>query len=331
MLTRVEFPSVQFERRSKAVVIGSGFGGLAAAIRLGARGYAVTVIERLDAPGGRAYVHRQDGFTFDAGPTIVTAPFLFEELWDLCGRKLSDDVDLRAMAPFYRICFHDGSYFDYSGDRDAMRSEVARFSPADVSGYDRYMGESEAIYRIGFEQLGHVPFGSPLDMLRILPDLVRRRAYRSVYALVAQYISNEKLRAVFSFHPLLIGGNPFRASAIYCLIAYLEQHFGVHFAMGGTGRLVEGMVRLIEGQGEIVCYKAQVEKIVVENGVARGVVLAGGEQIDADIVVSNADSAWTYRYLVPAAARRRWSDRKIIVRAIRWTFRLVFWNAQGLS
>jgi phytoene desaturase len=312
MLTRVKSPSaVQFKRRSTAVIIGSGFGGLAAAIRLGARGYAVTVVEKLDAPGGRAYVHRQDGFTFDAGPTIVTAPFLFEELWGLCGRKFSDDVDLRPLEPFYRIRFHDGSHFDYSGDRDVMRSEVARFSPADLPGYEAYMSESEAIYRIGFEQLGHVPFGSPIDMLRIAPELVRRRAYRSVFDQVARYISNEKLRAVFSFHPLLIGGNPFRASAIYCLIAHLEQRFGVHFAMGGTGRLVAGMVRLIEGQGGRVRYRAEVERIIVNDGVAGGVALQGGEKIPADVVVSNADSAWTYRYLVPEGSRRRWTNRKL--------------------
>lgn len=312
MLTRVKSPpAVSNEQRSTAVVIGSGFGGLAAAIRLGARGYAVTILEKLDAPGGRAYVHKQDGFTFDAGPTIVTAPFLFEELWGLCGRKLADDVHLRPMEPFYRIRFHDGSHFDYSGDPNAMRSEIERISPADLPGYEAYMRESEAIYRIGFEQLGHVSFGSPLDMLRIAPDLVRRRAYRSVFDQVAKYIANEKLQAVFSFHPLLIGGNPFRVSAIYCLITHLEQRFGVHFAMGGTGRLVEGMVRLIEGQGGIVRYRAEVERILVKDGVACGVELRGGERIRADIVVSNADAAWTYRYLVPANSRRRWTNRKL--------------------
>jgi len=177
----IEAPVRSCARR--AVVIGSGFGGLAAAVRLGARGYRVTVLERLDAPGGRAYVHRQDGFTFDAGPTIVTAPFLFDELWELCGRRLADDVELRAVSPFYRIRFDDGETFEYSGDADAMRAEVQRLSPADVPGYERFMRTSEAIFKVGFEQLAHVPFSSVMDMVRTVPDLVRLRSYRTVYDL----------------------------------------------------------------------------------------------------------------------------------------------------
>jgi phytoene desaturase len=310
-------------RRPHAVVIGSGFGGLAAAIRLGARGYRVTVLEKLDTPGGRAGVHRQDGFTFDLGPTIITAPFLFEELWRLCGRDIADDVELVPTDPFYRIRFHDGAEFAYSGDRAAMRAEVARFSPADVAGYEAYMRESEAIYRVGFEQLGHVPFGSPLDMARIAGDLVRLRGYKSVYGLAARYLRDERLRTVFSFHPLLIGGSPFRATAIYCLIPFLEQRHGVHFAMGGMGRLVAGLVGLIAGQGGTVRCGESVEEILVEGGAARGVRLASGARLAADIVVSNADSAWTYRHLVPAAARRRWTDRKL-ARA-RYSMGLFVW------
>jgi phytoene desaturase len=297
--------------RPRAVVIGSGFGGLAAAIRLGSRGYRVTVVEKRDAPGGRAYVHRQDGFTFDAGPTIVTAPFLFEELWTLCGRNMADDVELKPMSPFYRIRFDDGASFDYSGDLEAMRAEVARFSPGDVDGFMRFMETSREICRIGFEQLGDVPFASPLDMVRIAPDLLRLQGYRSVHALVSQHFRDDRLRTIFSFHPLLIGGNPFRASAIYCLIAALEKRWGVHFAMGGTGALVAGLAGLIEGQGGEIRCNCEVESILVEDGAARGVRLAGGETIASDIVVSNADSAWTYRHLVPSSARRRWSDRKI--------------------
>jgi phytoene desaturase len=231
-----------------AVVIGSGFGGLAAAVRLGAKGYRVSVLEKLDAPGGRAYVYRQDGFTFDAGPTIVTAPFLFEELWTLCGRKLSDDVTLVPVSPFYRIRFHDGSCFDYSGDAAAMRAEIARLSPGDVGGYDGYMKASEEIFKVGFERLGDVPFSRWTDMARIAPEMIRLSSYRSVYGLVSKFFSDPRLRIVFSFHPLLIGGNPFTASSIYCLIAFLERRWGVHFAMGGTGRLVDGLVKLILGQ-----------------------------------------------------------------------------------
>ncbi len=294
-----------------AVVIGSGFGGLAAAIRLGARGYRVSVLERLATPGGRARVFRQDGFTFDAGPTIITAPFLLEELWQLCGKRLADDVELRPVAPFYRIRFDDGAWFDYSGDAAAMRAEVARFAPGDVAGYERFMRHSEAIFRIGFEQLGDASFDRFTAMLRILPDLLRLGGWRSVHGLVARYIKDPRLRVVFSYHPLLIGGNPFSASAIYCLIAFLERRWGVHYVIGGTGRLIAGMAALIAGQGGELRQNAEVAEIVLRDGAACGVRLASGEFVAADIVVSNADSAWTLRHLLPPAARRRWSDRKL--------------------
>lgn len=288
----------QRQGRFRAVVIGSGFGGLAAAIRLGARGYDVTVLEKLDGPGGRAYVHRQDGFTFDAGPTIVTAPFLFEELWGLCGRRLSDDVDLRPVSPFYSIRFDDGSVFNYSRDPAAMRAEVARFAPADVDGYESFMQASEAIYKIGFEKLGDEPFSSWTDMARIVPAMISLASYRTVYSLVSSHFRDPRLRVVFSFHPLLIGGNPFTTTSIYCLIACLERKWGVHFAMGGTGRLVQGLVGLIEGQGGKLRYGAEVTEIVVKDQVATGVKLASGETIAADVIVSNAD----FRLDLPASA-----------------------------
>jgi phytoene desaturase len=304
-------PRSRRPRRPRAVVIGSGFGGLAAAIRLGARGYQVTVVEKLDAPGGRAYVHRQDGFTFDAGPTIVTAPFLFEELWQLCGRRLADDVELRPISPFYRIRFDDGAVFDYSGDAGAMRAEVARFAPADVEGYEALMRASEAIFKIGFEKLGDEPFSSWTDMARIVPSMIGLESYKTVYGLVSSYIRDPRLRVVFSFHPLLIGGNPFTTTSIYCLIAFLERKWGVHFAMGGTGRLAQGLVGLIESQGGTVRCGEEVTAINLKDRAANGVRLASGETIPADIVISNADAAWTYRYLLPPKARRRWSDRRI--------------------
>jgi phytoene desaturase len=315
-----QFPSL---RQPHAVVIGSGFGGLAAAVRLGVKGYRVTVLEKLDAPGGRAYVYRQDGFTFDAGPTIVTAPFLFEELWKLCGRKMSDDVTLVPVSPFYRIRFQDGSHFDYSGDADAMRREIARFLPGDVEGYDAYMKASEEIFKVGFERLGDVPFSQWTDMAKIAPEMIRLSSYRSVFSLVSKFFRDPRLRIVFSFHPLLIGGNPFTASSIYCLIAFLERRWGVHFALGGTGRLVEGLVKLIEGQGGRLRCNQEVREIVVQNGVARGVRLLSGETIDADVVVSNADSAWTYRHLVPSSARSRWTDRRI--ERARYSMSLFVW------
>jgi phytoene desaturase len=298
-------------QRPHAIVIGSGFGGLAAAVRLGARGYRVTVLEKLDAPGGRAYVHHQDGFTFDAGPTVVTAPFMFEELWALCGKRLADDVDLRPVAPFYRIRFDDGQTLDYSGDAAAMRAEIGRLAPDDVAGYERFMKASEAIFKVGFEQLGHVPFNTWGDMLRVLPDLVKLEGYRTVYSLASKHVRDERLRMVLTFQALLVGGNPFTMTSVYCLIAFLERRWGVHFPIGGTGSLVKGLVGLIEGQGGVLRCGQGVAQITVENAAATGVRLESGETLAADVVVSNADSAFTYRHLVAPEHRKRWTDRRI--------------------
>ncbi len=301
----------RLESAPTATVIGSGLGGLAAAIRLGARGYRVRVLEKLDSLGGRARVHREQGFVFDAGPTIITAPFLLEELWSLCGRNLADDVELKLMSPFYRIQFADGEVFDYSGDLDANRKQIARYSPQDVDGYDRYMTDSEAIYRVGFEQLGHVPFDKFTDMLRIAPDMLKLKSYQSVYRMVSRYISNERLRTVLSFHPLLIGGNPFSTTSIYSLISFLEQNHGVYSAIGGTGKIVEGMAALARSQGADIRLGCEVEKIVVENGRAVGTRLKSGEFLPSDVVVSNADSAWTYSHLIDESARKHWSNRRL--------------------
>jgi phytoene desaturase len=297
--------------RPHAVIIGSGFGGLAAAIRLGARGYRVTVLEHLPEPGGRASVFRQDGFTFDAGPTIITAPFLLNELWALAGKRLQDDVTLHSLSPFYAVHFADGSSFECSADPEAMREQVRRLAPGDLEGYEKFVKLSEAIYKIGFEQLGHKAFGSFVDMLRILPDLVRLQGFRSVSSMVNRYVRNKNLRIALSFHPLLVGGNPLDTSGIYCLILYLERKFGVHFPQGGTGALVRAMVQLIQGQGNIVRTSATVTKILVEDGRATGVQLANGETIGADIVVSNACAATTYQHLLGHVDRRRWTDKKI--------------------
>ncbi len=298
-----------------ALVIGSGFGGLAAALRLSARGWRVQVLERLDAPGGRACVHRQDGFSFDAGPTIVTAPHLFEELWALCGRRLADDVELRAIDPFYRIRFHDGSHFDYSRDPQRMRAEVARFNPDDVAGFDRLMAEGEFCCQLGFDDLGAVAFDSLGDLVKATPSLVRMRAWRSLHQMVSGHLKHPLLRTVFSFHPLLIGGNPFKVSSVYALITALEKRWGVHYAMGGTGALVRGLVGLLAQQGVPIRCGATVQRITVDSSTgtprANGVMLANGEHIAADIVVSNADVAWTYRHLVEPQHRRHWTDRKI--------------------
>jgi phytoene desaturase len=314
MLTRPErrpYDAEAGDTRPHAVVIGSGFGGLAAAVRLGARGYRVSVLEKLEQAGGRASVFRQDGFTFDAGPTIITLPFLFEELWQLCGRKLSDDIDLRSLTPFYTLRFPDGTSFTASGDEDAMREEVRRIAPEDLAGYEKFFAKSEEIYRFAFEWLGQIHFSSLATMAGAVPGFVRNRADRSVHSLVSKYIKNPKLRIAFSFHPLFIGGNPFSVTSMYALVSYLERKWGVHFAMGGTGALVQGLVKLIEGQGNRVHLFSEVAEIMVEGGRATGVRLADGNVVDAELVVSNADSATTYRKLVSPEHRRRWTDRKI--------------------
>ena len=306
-----------------AIVIGSGFGGLAAAVRLGAKGYRVTVLEKLDAPGGRAYVHRRGGHVFDAGPTIITAPFLLEELWTLCGRRLSDDVTLKPLDPFYRIRFDDGSWFDYSGDPEAMRQEVARFSPQDLDGYDAFFREAEKCYRLGFERLATISFKSFSDLIAVLPDFMRMGAWKTIYSRVAGFIRDPKLRMVFSFHPLLIGGNPFSVTCAYTLINALERKHGVHWAIGGTGALITGLVGLVKGQGNEVRCKAEVKEIIVRDGRACGVRLADDRLMESDIVVSNADTAWTYRYLVPARHRRHWTDSKI--ERTRFSMSLFVW------
>jgi phytoene desaturase len=292
-------------------VIGSGFGGLAVAVRLGARGYRVTVVEKLDAPGGRAYVRNLAGHVFDSGPTVITAPFLLEELWSLCGKNLADEIDMRPVDPFYRVRFHDGAVFDYNGDPEAMRREVAKFSPGDVQGYERFVQTSEAIFRVGFERLAHVPFHRWMDMARIVPDMMRLQSYRTVYGLVSRYVQDDRLRQVLSFHPLLVGGNPFSTTSIYSLIAFLERRWGVHFPIGGTGALVHGLVRLIEGLGGTMRYSSPVAQILVRDGRAHGVRLESGEELQSDLVVSNADAAWTYRYLLPEDARRKWTNPRI--------------------
>ena len=294
-----------------ALVVGAGFGGLAAAIRLSAMGYRVQVLEKLDGPGGRAYVRRQDGFTFDGGPTIITVPFLFEELWGLCGRKLSDDIDLRLMDPFYRVRFDDGTHFDYSGDPERMRAEVARVSPDDVAGFDKFVAEADLCYQLGFEALGCKAFDSIFDLLAALPSMARMRAWRTMHGLVSSYFKHPKLRMAMSLQTLLIGGNPFSVTGVYSLINALERRYGVYSAMGGTGAIVQGMVNLLQARGVPLRCNAEVKRIMVEDGRATGVQLATGEQLSADIVVCNSDTAWTYRNLVAPEHRRHWTDQRI--------------------
>lgn len=304
-------PTPPTENAPHAIVIGAGFGGLAAAIRLGVRGYRVTVVDRLEQAGGRARVFRQDGYTFDAGPTLITAPWLFEELWQLCGKRMADYVDVRPVTPFYKIRFPDGHTFHYTGDAESMREEVRKLNPADVDGYERFVAKSRKIFDVGFDRLAHVPFGSPMDMLRVAPSMIKLESYLTVAQLVGKYVKDERLRQVLSFHPLLVGGNPYATTSIYTLIAFLERKWGVWFPMGGTGAMVQGMVDLMDDLHGELRLGAEVQEIVIENGAARGVRLADGETLRADLVVSNADSAWTYKHLVPARHRTSWTDKKI--------------------
>jgi phytoene desaturase len=306
-----------------ALVIGSGFGGLAAAIRLSCKGYQVQVLEKLDAPGGRAYVYRQDGFTFDAGPTIITAPQLLEELWTLCGKKLSDDITLKPMEPFYRLRFDDGTHFDYSGDADTMRREIARFNPDDLAGYDRFVEAADLACTLGFEELGHKAFDSFSDLLAAMPSMIKLKAWQTLYSMVASYLRDPKLRVVFSFHPLLIGGNPYSVTRVYSLINTLERRWGVHWAMGGTGALIQGLVKLLQARDVPIRYNAPVTRINVTQGRASGVTLANGEQLSADIVVCNGDAAWTYKNLIGQAHRTHWTDRRIETR--RYSMSLFVW------
>ena len=297
---------------ARAVVIGSGFGGIAAAIRLQARGYHVSLLEMRDQPGGRACVYRQDGFVFDAGPTIVTAPFLIDELFALGGRRTEDYVRLVPCHPFYRIVFHDGRTFEYTGDEAEIIEQIRRFNPGDVEGYKRFVDRSRAIFDRAFTDLADRPFSNFWDMAKIAPDLVRLRSHQSVYRLVSGFIQDPYLRQVFSFHPLLIGGNPFQSSSIYSMIHYLERRWGVHFAMGGTGAIVEGLLRLFAEMGGELHLKSRVAEIVLDSaGAAAGVRLEDGRRLPAQVVVSNGDVANTYRKLLPMARRRKWTDRRL--------------------
>ncbi|MDB5349904.1 MAG: phytoene desaturase [Planctomycetota bacterium] len=295
----------------RAVVIGSGFGGIAAAIRLRAKGYDTTILEMRDKPGGRAYVYEDNGFVYDAGPTIITVPFVLHELAELAGKRLEDYVTIVPCDPYYRINFHDGRTFDYSGDPELLEAEIAKFNPDDVAGYRRFLAYAAKVFDKAFTELADHSFHSVWEMVKVAPDLIRLRAEQSVFKRVSSFIKDPALRQVFSFEPLLIGGNPLRSSSIYAMIHYLEKTWGVHFAMGGTGALVRGLVRLFEDMGGKIRLNARVEEIEVEHGHVRSVRLVSGERVEADVVIANGDVANTYRKLIRPEHRRKWTDRRL--------------------
>ncbi len=292
----------------KVLVIGSGFGGLSAAIRLRAKGYDVTIVEKRDKPGGRAYVYEQDGFVFDGGPTIITAPWLIDELFELGGKRTDDYVKLVRLDPYYNVRFEDGTVFRYNGNAQDVMNEIRRFNPADERGYTTFFGKTANIFKAGFDLIDQ-PFTKLTDMVGVLPDLIRLRSDRSVAGFVNRHIRDERLRQVFSFHPLLVGGNPFRTTSIYALIHKLEQEWGVWFAMGGTGALVNALVKLFTDMGGTIRYNAEVQRINVVNDGAvprtTGARLADGSTVPADIVVCNGDVAQAYMTLVPPQFRKR--------------------------
>ena len=277
-----------------AIVIGSGFGGLALAIRLQSAGVATIIVEARDRPGGRAYVWKRDGYTFDAGPTVITDPACLQELWALSGSEMADDVTLLPVHPFYRLLWNDGTEFDYSNNEAELNAEIAKLDPADVAGYARFLEYSKGVYEEGYLKLGAVPFLDFTSMLKAAPALAKHQAWRSVYSMVSSFVENDKLRQALSFHTLLVGGNPMQTSSIYALIHRLEKLGGVWFAKGGTNALVNGMVALFERLGGKLLLGEKVSRITHEGKRVTGVVTATSKVLQADMVASNGDLVHSY-------------------------------------
>ncbi|MBV2359395.1 phytoene desaturase [Thalassococcus sp. CAU 1522] len=316
-------PPVTGISKARAIVIGAGLGGLASAMRLGAKGYHVTVVDRLDVPGGRGSCIWKDGHRFDLGPTIVTVPQVFKELWAACGRDFHSEVDLRPLDPFYEIRWPDGSTFTARQDTDAMKAEVARLSPGDVAGYEAFLRDSEERYWFGFEDLGRRPMNKLRDLIEVLPTFVRMRADRSVFGHAAKRVRDERLRMALSFHPLFIGGDPFNVTSMYILVSHLEKAFGVHYAMGGVAEMARAMATVVTDQGGRLRMNAEVDEILVRDGRAQGVRLKDGEVLSSDIVVSNADAGFSYSNLLRHQTKRRWTDQRL--KRSRWSMGLYVW------
>ncbi len=306
--------------KKRAAVIGSGFGGLSLAIRLQAAGFDTTILEKRDKPGGRAYVYEDQGFVFDGGPTVITHPAALENLFTLAGRKMSDYVELLPVEPMYRLCWEDGDTFDYTNDAALLEEQIRRRNPDDVDGYRRFLEYSQAVFEKGYLELGHLPFLNFGSMIRVAPALFKLKAWRSVYNQVARYVKDEHLRQAFSFHPLLVGGHPFKASSVYTLIHALEREWGVWFARGGTGALVRGMVKLFEDIGGTLRLNSEVARIDTENGRISGLKTVDGYQANFDAVASNADVLHTYGKLLGHHERGRRQQKTLEKRS--WSMSL---------
>ena len=285
-------------RLPHALIVGAGFGGIAAALRLRAKGYRVSLIDRCASLGGRAQVFERNGFRHDAGPTVITAPFLFEELFELFGERLSEHLKLVPLTPWYRFRFSDGGTFDYGGTLDETLAEIARIEPRDCDGYRRLLAHSKQIFDVGFSELSSVPFDRFATMLRQVPRLLGLRSDQTVWQMVSRYLSNPNLRQALSIQPLLVGGNPFDTTSIYGLIHFLERAYGVHFPMGGTAAITRALGELMTRHDIDVELGTTVESIRVDAGTAKGVVLADGREINADLVISGIDPAHLYGSMI---------------------------------
>ena len=279
----------------QAIVVGSGFGGIASALRLRAKGYKVKIIDKCSMLGGRAQVFTRNGFKHDAGPTVITAPFLLEELFSLYQEKLSDHINLVPLTPWYRFYFSDKTTFDYGGSLEDTLSEIDKFEPRDKAGYLRLLNHSKNIFDIAFTKLSAIPFHQFFLMITLIPKLIVLRSYESVWGMVSRHLINPKLRQAFSIQPLLVGGNPFSTTSIYGLIHYLERAYGVFFAMGGTGAIVGALKSLMERNNIEIILNTTVKKLVVNDGKVSGLILEDGSQIDADLIVSNADATYLHQ------------------------------------
>ena len=281
-----------------SIVIGSGFGGIAAALRLRAKGHDVTLIEKHQDLGGRARVFKRNGFTFDGGPTVITAPYLINELFELFKKNPKDYIELSPLKIWYQFIFEDRSKFNYSGNENEMKAQIGELSQEDVQGYEKLVNFTKKIFDKGFTELADVPFDKPFVMMQQLPALLKLKSYKSVYSLVSSYIKNEKLRRMLSMHPLLVGGNPFTTTSIYGLILYLEKKWGIHYSMGGTGNIIKGFEKLMNEVGIKVIKGNEVKKIISKNTKITGVQLNNDNTINADIVICNADPPAVYEKLL---------------------------------